>query len=136
MQYADFETEYQQVVLMFRGDRSGMPAAIERLRELASGIDDEDDREEAGWDIVALEDALEKGTEEEGPSEVIRRARRAFAEADRDDGTAAERIARAEEGIRELERVAADATPDEQARIGALEHMLLMLIGALKRDVR
>jgi hypothetical protein len=133
MEYAEFEAEYQQVVHLLRGDRSGLPAAIERLKELATGIEDEDDREEAGWDIVALEDSIEKGKREPGepPSEVILQARRIYAEANRDDGTTAERLARAEKGVQALERLEV-ATPEEEQAIGALEHTLMMLIGALR----
>jgi hypothetical protein len=136
MEYVDFETEYQQVVHLLRGDRSGLTAAIERLKELATGIEDEDDREEAGWDIVALEDAIEKSKDEEPPSEAILRARAAYKEGSRNEGAVAERLARAEEGFRALERIAANATPDEKRAIGALEHTLQMLIGALRLDVR
>jgi hypothetical protein len=133
MEYAEFEAEYQQVVHLLRGDRSGLPAAIERLKELATGIEDEDDREEAGWDIVALEDSIEKGKREpdEPPSEVILQARRIYAEANRDDGTTAERLVRAQEGVQALERLEV-ATPEEEQAIGALEHTLMMLIGALR----
>jgi hypothetical protein len=133
MDYADFETEYQKVVHLLRGDRAGLPAAINRLRQLATTIEDEDDREEAGWDIVALEDSIEKGKREpeEPPSEVILQARRIYAEANRDGGTVAERLARAEEGVRALERLEV-ATPEEEQAIGALEHTLMMLIGALR----
>jgi hypothetical protein len=134
MEYVDFEAEYQQVVHLLRGDRSGLTAAIERLKELATGIEDEDDREEAGWDIVALEDAIEKSKDEEPPSEAILQARKAYAEAVRDDGTVAERLARAEEGARVLTRMS--ATPDEELAIGALSHTLDMLIGALRSEVR
>jgi hypothetical protein len=135
MDYQEFEAKYQRVVHLLRGDRSGLPAAVERLRELATAIEDESDREEAGWDIVALEDAVAKSNDEP-PSEIVLRARAVFAEADRNDGTAAERLARAEEGVRALSRIAADATPDEEGAIGALEHTLQMLIGALRPYVR
>jgi hypothetical protein len=120
---------------MLRGDRSGLPAAIERLRVLAASIEDEDDRAEAGWDVVALEDAIEKGKDEAPPTEIIMRARAAYSEAVRDDGTMAERLARAEEGMRALERLSPGATPDEKAAIGDYEHTLHMHIGALRLDV-
>ena len=55
-----------------------------------------------------------------------------FREADRNDGTTAERLARAEDGMRALERIAVNATPDERQAIGTLEHSLQMLIGALR----
>lgn len=135
MEYAEFEAEYQQVVLMLRGDRSGLPAAIERLRESAASIEDEDDREEAGWEIVALEDALAQGPGEP-PTEVVLQMREAFAEADSNEGTLAERLARAEEGIRALERISANATVDEKREIGALSHTLHMLAGALRLELR
>jgi hypothetical protein len=134
MKYAEFEAEYQQVVQMLRGDRSGLPAAIDRLRELATTIEDEDDREEAGWDIVALEDSIEKSKDDVPPTEAIKQARAVYAEAVRDEGTVAERLARAEEGARQLTRMS--ATPDEEQAIGALSHTLDMLIGALRLDVR
>jgi|tagenome__1003787_1003787.scaffolds.fasta_scaffold20836298_2 hypothetical protein len=134
MTYDEFEAEYRRVVEMLRGDRSGLTAAVERLRELAAGIEDESDRDEAGWDIVALEDAVASSTEP--PSEIMLQARAAYAEADRNDGTAAERLARAEEGVRALSHLAAAASPQEQAAIGALTESLEMLIGALQPNVR
>jgi hypothetical protein len=133
MEYAEFEVEYKrvfEVILNDRGDRD-LTADIARLHALAEQIDDEDDRDDALLEVTGIEDVISHGPGEP-PSEVIIRAREAYAEAGRYDGTPVERLARAEEGMRELSRISADATADEKAAIGALEHTLRMLIGALQ----
>jgi regulator of protease activity HflC (stomatin/prohibitin superfamily) len=137
MEYADFETEYKRVfeaILNGRRDRD-LSADIARLQALAERIDDEDDREDARLEVAGIEDAIAHGPGEP-PSEVILQAREAYAEASGYDGTVAERLARAEEGMQALERISAGATPDEKAAIGALEHTLQMLIGGLHIELR
>lgn len=133
MEYTEFEVEYRRVfelVINGPGDADLAPD-IARLHALANRVDDEDDREEARSEVVGLEDALAHD-DEEPPSEIIVQARAVFREADRNDGTTAERLARAEDGMRALERIAVNATPDERQAIGTLEHSLQMLIGALR----
>ncbi|MFI5691928.1 hypothetical protein ACIA58_08820 [Kribbella sp. NPDC051586] len=133
MEYAEFEVEYKRVAdSIIEGRRdTDLTAEIPRLRALAEQIDDEDDRHLADSVLAGIEDiiAREPG---EPPSEIILQAREAFAEGDRNEGTVAERLARAEEAVRALSRIAANGTPDEQREIGALEHTLQMLIGALR----
>jgi hypothetical protein len=132
MEYAEFEVEYKQVADVILNGRNGvdLTADIARLRALAEQIDDEDDRDIAQMEIEGIEYVVAQGPGEP-PSEVIMEARRIYAEADRDDGTTAERLARAEEGVQALERLEA-ATPEEEQAIGSLEHTLVMLIGALR----
>ncbi|WP_427886675.1 hypothetical protein ACQHIV_28205 [Kribbella sp. GL6] len=138
MEYAEFEVEYKRLSELIMSGRSDQiqPADITRLRALASQIDDEDDREDALLEVSGTEYVLAQGPDDEPPSEIVRQARAVYAEADRNDGTAAERLARAEAGMRELERIAQAGDPDERRAIGSLEHTLMMLIGALRNEAR
>ncbi|WP_432885881.1 hypothetical protein ACQPYH_02380 [Kribbella sp. CA-245084] len=136
MEYAEFELEYKRVsegIIEGRRD-TDLTAEIPRLRALAEQIDDEDDRRLADSVIAGIEDIAAQEPDEP-PSEVILRARQVFSEAKRDDGTTAERLARAEEGVRALSRIS-DTTPDEEQAIGALSHSLDMMIGALRLELR
>jgi hypothetical protein len=137
MEYAEFEVEYKRVSELIMNGRSDQiqPADIARLHALAAQIDDEDDREDALLEISGTEYVLAQDPGEP-PSEIMTQARAAYAEADRNDGTTAERLARAEAGMRELERIAEGGDPDERRAIGSLEHTLMMLIGALRNDAR
>ncbi|MFD3404993.1 hypothetical protein ACFWUU_30175 [Kribbella sp. NPDC058693] len=132
MEYAEFEVQYKQVADIILTGRNGadLTADIARLRALANQIDDEDDRDDALLEVGGIESVIAQDPGEP-PSEVILEARRIYAEADRDDGTTAERLARAEQGVQALERLEA-ATPEEEQAIGSLEHTLVMLIGALR----
>lgn len=136
MEYAEFEAEYKrvsEVILNGRGGRD-LTADVARLQALAAQIDDEDDREDALLEVSGIEYVLAQGPGEP-PTENILQARKAYAEADRNDGTPAERLARAEEGVRVLRAIVA-TTPEEEQAIGSLEHTLLMLIDALRSEVR
>jgi hypothetical protein len=135
MEYAEFEVEYKRVSELIMNGRSDQiqPADIARLHALVAQIDDEDDRGDADMEVAGIEDVLANFSNEP-PSEIIMQARAAYAEADRNHGTTAERLARAEAGMRELERIADRADPDERRAIGSLEHTLMMLIGALRND--
>jgi hypothetical protein len=136
MEYAEFEVEYKRVTnRILHGDHADLTADIAHLRALAERIDDEDDRDDALLEVTGIEDVIAHGPGEP-PSEIIQQARAAYAEAVRDDGAAAERLARAEEGMRALERIATNATPDECQAIGDYEHVLHMLIGGLRLTVQ
>ncbi|MET9269828.1 hypothetical protein [Kribbella sp. NPDC003557] len=133
MEYAEFKPEYKrvfEVILNGRGDRD-LTADVARLHALAAQIDDEDDREDALLEVTGIESILAREPAEP-PSEIIVLAREVYAEAVRDDGTVAERLARAEEGMRALERLSPGANPDEKVAIGDYEHTLHMQIGALR----
>jgi hypothetical protein len=133
MEYAEFEVEYRQVyeeILNGRGDRD-LTEEVARLSALAAQIDDEDDREDAYLEVSVIESFAVRGPAEP-PSEIVMQAREVYSEAVRDDGTTAERLARAEEGMRALERLSPGANADEKAAIGDYEHTLHMQIGALR----
>ncbi|HZX01988.1 hypothetical protein [Kribbella sp.] len=137
MKYAEFEAEYKRVyedILNGRGDRD-LSADVTRLSALAAQIDDEDEREDAYLEVSIIESAAARGPAEP-QSEIVMQAREAYSEAVRDDGTDAERLARAEHGMQELERIAGGGDPDERRAIGSLEHTLMMLIGALRNEAR
>jgi hypothetical protein len=133
MEYAEFEVEYRRVYEAILNGRRGpdLTGEVARLSALAAQIDDEDDREDAYLEVSIVESAAARGPAEP-PSEVILQAREAYAEAVRDDGTMAERLARAEEGMRALERLSPGANSDEKQAIGDYEHTLHMHIGALR----
>ena len=137
MEYADFEVEYKRVSEgILEGRRySDLAAELPRLHALAEQIDDEDDRHLADSVLGGIEEIIARGPGEP-PSQLILHAREVFSEANREDGTVAERLARAEEGMRALERIATNATPDECQAIGDYEHVLHMLIGALRLTER
>ncbi|MFC5267415.1 hypothetical protein ACFPJ1_35320 [Kribbella qitaiheensis] len=59
-------------------------------------------------------------------------ALKAYSAAVSDKGTLEQRIARAEKGIEEIDRIADEADPEEQLSIGSLNESLYMLVGALK----
>lgn len=136
MEYAEFEVEYKRVyeaILSGRSDKD-LKADAARLSALAAQIEDEDDRADAYLEVSVVESAAARGPAEP-PSEIVVRAREVYGEAVRDDGTVAERLARAEEGIQALMRIE-NATPEEKGAIGSMEHVLRMLADALRRDVR
>lgn len=133
MEYEQFYAEYTRVVeaVMTGLSLEELTVEVGRLRQLADGVDDLADREEAGHAVAMLESVL---TLEPGPapSAAVLAANEAHSRATASDGTAAERIARAEAGIEEIGRIARTADPDEQSDIGQLNESLHMLVGALK----
>jgi hypothetical protein len=133
MEYEQFYAEYARVVEAVMAGLSLEPLTVEvgRLRQLADGVDDLADREEAGHAGAMLESvlALEPGP---APSAAVLAADEAYSRATASDGTAAERIARAEAGIEEIGRIAMTADPDEQSDIRQLNESLHLLVGALK----
>ncbi|MFF0266462.1 hypothetical protein [Kribbella sp. NPDC004536] len=136
MEYAEFEVEYKRVSELIMSGHSDQiqPADIARLRELAAQIDDEDDREDALLEISGTEHVLANRSDER-PSELLMHARTIYAEAERNDGTDAERLARAEKGIEALMGIE-NATPEEAGAIGSMEHVLRMLADALRIQLR
>jgi len=137
MDYDQFDAEYQRVVEASNAGLSaeGLRAEIERLRQLSEGIDDPTDRESAGHDIAILED-LVAHDDDPPPSPTMVEAFKAYKAAVLDEGTAEERIARAEKGIEEIERIADSAGPEDELSIGGMTESLHMLIGALRPDGR
>jgi hypothetical protein len=136
MEYAEFEVEYKRLTELIMNGRTKQiqPADITRLQALAAQIDDEDDREVADLEVAGIEDVLVNYSGER-PSELLMHARSIYAEANRNDGTDAERLARAEKGIEALMRIE-NATPEEAGAIGSMEHVLRMLADALRSTAR
>lgn len=136
MDYAEFEAEYKRVsdlIINGPGD-ADLAEPVARLRALADQVDDEDDREEARWAVAGLEDSLGHD-DEEPPSEIVQHARRIYAEAVRNEGSTADRLARAEIGVRELSRISGGSRDEEQA-ISDLSHRLDMLIDGFRTEMR
>lgn len=135
MDYAEFELEYKRVTELIMTGRTNQiqPADIARLRTLATQIDDEDDREIADLEVSGTEWVLAQDPGKP-PSEILMQARGLYQEASRDDGTDAERLARAEHGIEALMRIESP-TPEDAGAIGSLEHVLRMLADALRSQL-
>jgi hypothetical protein len=133
MEYEQFYTEYERVVeAAITGlGLEALTVEVRRLRLLADGVVDLDDRGEAGHVVAMLERVL---TLEPGPapSAAVLAANEAYSRATASDGTAAERIARAEAGIEEIGRIARAADPDKQSDIRQMNESLYTLVGALK----
>ncbi|MEU8227267.1 hypothetical protein [Kribbella sp. NPDC048915] len=134
MEYAEFEVEYRKVYEAFLSGRRDLAADFARLHTLAAQIGDEDDREDALLELTGLESSAARDPEEP-PSAIIMQAREVYAEASRQDGTDAERLARAEAGIQALMAIES-GTEEEHSAIGAMEHTLRMLADALRLHTR
>jgi HEAT repeat protein len=129
MTYEEFEADFQRVHEA-AGDGLSTPALqaeILRLRQLAETIEDPRQRENAGYDIAMLDD-LVAHDDDPAPSALMVEASGVYRRATAMDGTPAERIARAEAGIEEIERIADRAVGNEQASIAGLNETLSMLI--------
>jgi hypothetical protein len=128
-----FDAEYQRVVQAAQSELSteALRVEVQRLRQLAAQLEDPDDREEAGHAVAMLENVVAPDPCPR-PSEAVLAANQAYADATSSDGTPAERITRAEAGIREIARIARTADPDEEGSILQFNESLYMLIGALK----
>jgi hypothetical protein len=137
MDYDQFDADFTRVY-----DAAGaglstedLKAEIERLQRVAEGIENAADRERAGHDIAMLED-LVAHDDDPPPSPAMIEAFGAYKAAILDEGTVAERIARAEKGIEEIERIADRADPEEELSIGGMAETLHMLIGSLRPDLQ
>lgn len=129
MNYGEFEADFQRVYEA-AGDglsTGALKAEILRLRQLSETIEDPRERANAGHDIAML-DHLVAHDDDPEPSAIMLEAFGAYRRASAMGGTSAERIARAETGIEEIERIADRAVPDEQTSMAGLNESLHMLI--------
>lgn len=135
MNYEAFEVDFQRVY-QAAGDglNTGvLRAEIVRLRQLSESIEDPRGRENAGHDIAMLDDLV---AHDDTPYSAARvEAFGAYQAATAEGGTAAERIARAERGIKEIERIAETADPDESESIAGVTESLHLLIDSLRSDL-
>ncbi|WBQ05085.1 hypothetical protein [Kribbella sp. CA-293567] len=137
MNYQQFDAEYRQVLEASKAGLStaGLQAEIDRLRALVDGIEDPADRQDAADDIAMLDDLVTRDDTPRPRSVARSEAFAAYQAATSKEGTPAERIARAERGIEEIERIVAAADPAESDSIAGLTESLHMLIGALRSDL-
>ncbi|WP_328989799.1 hypothetical protein OG394_26540 [Kribbella sp. NBC_01245] len=136
MAYDEFRTEYDAVLeacLSARLDMDGLAVELDRLRGIAAALSP-DEQTQAATDLQSLDEILTMARQTPySDSPAYNEANRVFGLANSDDGTPAERIARAEEGIQQL-RAIADRGADQQENyaIMRLTEPLAMLIDALR----
>ncbi|MEV8377034.1 hypothetical protein AB0P21_30110 [Kribbella sp. NPDC056861] len=133
MDYDQFDIEFRRVHKAAGGGMSKklLQAQIGRLRRLAETIEDPRARENAGYDIAMLDDLL--AHDEDPPqSALMTEAFDVYRKAAANSGSTADRIARVEAGIEDIEHIADRAPVDEQLSIGSLNESLYMLISALR----
>jgi hypothetical protein len=108
------------------------------LRAQSAGLPDDERRRFEGK-LDALERLAGYGTSPAGvapdPDSAVARAAKALREARQNDGTAEQRIARAERGIAEIREIAADATsPSQRMAILRTTDLLARLASSLRRN--
>ncbi|MFC0624951.1 hypothetical protein [Kribbella deserti] len=136
MAYDEFRTEYDAVMeacLSAQLDMNGLAVELDRLRGLAATLSPTD-QAQAATDLQSLDEILTMARETPyTDSPAYNEANRIFALANADDGTPAERITRAQEGIQQL-RAIADRSADQQEQYAILRltEPLAMLIDALQ----
>jgi hypothetical protein len=137
MDYQQFDAEYRKVLEASKAGLStaGLQAEIDRLRSLVDSIEDSADRQDATDDLTILDDLVTRDDAPQPYSAARTEAFAAYQAATSKEGTPAERIARAERGIEEIERIAEAADPAESESIAGVTESLYMLIGALRSDL-
>lgn len=133
--YDAFRHEFDRVMescLAAELDSAGLQAATEHLGRLRDGLGAEADR--ASDDVAELEAIRSVALTVPVRSDpLLDEAGRVVAEANRDDGTDAERLTRARHGIEQLNALAGRATDSEvRFAIGRMAEPLAMLAGALQ----
>ncbi|MEU4393325.1 hypothetical protein [Kribbella sp. NPDC023855] len=121
MEYDDYQAERQRIIAAWGTeitDPEQLAAEVERLRDLATAVADDDLRAKAIRYLRSMDTLVAEARTPE--SETIGKASDVLLRATRPDGTPAERRARAEEAIREIARIA-DAAPTPAERLAALE---------------
>ncbi|HEY3003304.1 MAG TPA: hypothetical protein VGJ44_13230 [Kribbellaceae bacterium] len=137
MAYDEFRREYDavhQAVLTARLDLSGLRGEIARLDGLTTSLDAAD-RERALGDLEQLRELLAAAhTSPPDVSPAQAEAMSAAARASDPSGTVAERLARIEAGIAEIQRIATGVTdPAERIVVAQQAEQLTMLASALGR---
>jgi hypothetical protein len=133
MDYDEFVRRYREgrrAWLLGRADRATAAVDLARLRAAVPTVEPAAKRQTAG-------ELLDHWAAETAPEAVDRmnRAVAALGRAERDDGTVAERVARAEAGIAEIGRIAAEAPdPGERSALNGLTETLARLADALRRS--
>jgi hypothetical protein len=133
MDYDEFFAQYKgahELWTFGRLEVDGALAELDRLRAIAQSIEPADKRETAQYLLTQWANEMSPQADER-----MSRATAILTRAGADDGTPAERKARAEAGIAEITSIA-DETRDigEQYAILGLNETLAKLIDALERD--
>ncbi|WP_020392109.1 hypothetical protein [Kribbella catacumbae] len=120
MEYDDFQAERRRIIAAWGSeitDPEQLSAEVERLRDLAATVDGDDLRAKAIRYLRSMDTLVAEARAPE--SETLRQASDVLMQASRPDGTPDQRRARAEEGMREIARIAA-AAPTPAERLAAL----------------
>ncbi len=135
MTYDDFVARYKEAHrawILGRLDRAAAVDALARLRAVVPSLEPPDQRPNAAellrvWEAEISPEAADR----------MARAVTALSRAERDGGTVTERIARAEAGIAEIGRIAAEAEDArERSAIRGMSETLAKLADALRRSPR
>lgn len=135
MEYDEFFAQYQRAYELWtfgRLDTDGALAELERLRPIAQSVEPAGKRETAEY-------LLAQWANETSPQAAARTARATavLTRAGADDGTIAERKARAEAGIAEITAIANETTDvAERYAILGLNETLAKLVDTLGREGR
>jgi sugar phosphate isomerase/epimerase len=120
VEYDDYQAERRRIIAAWGTeitDPEQLAAAVDRLRELAGTVDGEAQRAKAIRYLKSMDTLVVEARAPE--SETLRQAFDALLRASVPDGTPAERRARAQEGMREIARIA-DAAPTPAEKLAAL----------------
>ncbi|MFI5709845.1 hypothetical protein [Kribbella sp. NPDC051620] len=120
MEYDDFQAERRRIIAAWGTeitDPEQLAAAVDRLRGLAATVEGEESRAKAIRYLKSMDDLVADARTPE--SATVGRAWDVMLAASSPDGTPAERRARAEEGMREIARIA-DAAPTLDEKLAAL----------------
>jgi hypothetical protein len=137
MRYEDFRRDYEAVTAACdkaQLDARGLEAALVRLRALGEALPGAD-QDRAIADLDSLEELLELAqtmpSVTDGPA--VEEASRFLSEAMSEDGTANERLKRAERGMKRISKLAKRTRdPEEKFTIQRMAEPLAMLIDSLR----
>lgn len=120
MEYDDYQAERRRILAAWGSeltDPQQLAAAVGRLRELAATVEGEEQRARAIRYLKSMDDLVAEARTPD--SETVGKAWDVMLQASSPDGTPAERRARAEQGMREIARIA-DAAPTLAEKLAAL----------------
>ncbi|MEV6413201.1 hypothetical protein [Kribbella sp. NPDC051718] len=120
MEYDEYQAERRRIIAAWGTeitDPEQLAVAVARLRELASTVDGAEQRARAIRYLKSMDDLVAEARRPD--SETVGRAWDVMLRASGPDGTPAERRARAEEGMREIARIA-DTAPTLAEKLAAL----------------
>ncbi|GAA0962299.1 hypothetical protein GCM10009554_79870 [Kribbella koreensis] len=120
MEYDEYQAERRRIIAAWGTeitDPEQLAAAVARLRALAATVDGDEQRARAIRYLKSVDDLVADARTPE--SETVGKAWDVLLQASSPDGTPAERRARAQEGMREIARIA-EAAPTQAEKLAAL----------------